>query len=61
MRVFRFYILKSGDEIPGTPFIVDCKGDQEAIDLARKMVDKYDIEIWEGFRRVTRIKGRNVA
>ena len=55
MPEYRLYAVTRDNHIKGGPEIVTC--DEEAVLKAQEMVDGHDIELWEGKRRVHRIKG----
>jgi hypothetical protein len=56
MRHYRLYSLKNGNQIPGPPKILLCASDEEAIALASTFLDRFDIEIWQGPRVLTRLQ-----
>ncbi len=55
-NVYRAYSLDSDGKIAKPPAVLDCDNDQRAIELAKPMVDGYDIEVWQGNRRITLLK-----
>jgi hypothetical protein len=57
MPEYRLYAVTRDNHIKGVPATVTCESDEAAILKAREMVDGHDIELWEGKRRVSRIKG----
>jgi hypothetical protein len=56
MPEYRFYTLKSGNQMVAPPDVIDCASDQDAIDEAKKFLDGFDVEIWQGARIVTRLR-----
>lgn len=56
MQAYRFYTLKNGNRIVAPPDVIECASDQEAIDEAKKSLDGFDVEIWQGARIVTRLR-----
>ena len=56
-REYRIYTFVSGtNRVRGTPAILVCKNDTEAVEQAKRLLNGLDIEVWEGARRVTRIE-----
>ena len=59
-REYRIYTFVSGTNlVKGVPAILVCKNDTEAVKQAEKLLNGLDIEVWEGTRKVTRIKSPN--
>lgn len=54
MLAYRIYSLK-GEHIAGPSMVVNCANDKEAIETAKKMLDKRALEVWESSRRVIRL------
>jgi hypothetical protein len=53
---YRFYSLRNSNQIVGTPEVMQCVSDQEAIAEARKLLDGFDMEVWQGARVVVRLR-----
>jgi hypothetical protein len=55
-REYRIYKFSSDDCIQGVPAVIVCKNDIEALAEAKKLLDGLDLEVWQGDRKVLRIK-----
>jgi len=55
VNTFRAFILNDDDKIMSSE-ILDVKSDAEAIESARMFASENDLEIWQGQRRVARMK-----
>lgn len=53
MNVYRAYFLDEDGKISTAPTVLKCASDEQALQLAKPMVDGHDIEIWHGSRFVT--------
>jgi hypothetical protein len=60
MPDYRVYTMTKDTHVEGPAAVVTCDSDQEAIRQAKQMVDGHDVELWDGGRFVTRIRGFNV-
>jgi len=56
MPHYRIYVVQQSGRISGQPIIIECDGDKEVIEKARKMLDGRDIEVWDRARVVARLK-----
>lgn len=56
MPDYRLYSMSSGNKAAGPPQIVQCASDQEAVAAGKGLLDRLDIEIWQGARVVARLK-----
>jgi hypothetical protein len=56
MTVYRIYTLDPEDHVTGSPRIIVCTDDQEAIGQARQWLDAKPIEVWDGAKRVGRLE-----
>jgi hypothetical protein len=56
MPEYRIYTLLRANEIAGPPTELQCASDQEAIAEAKKLLDGFDLEIWQDARVVTRLQ-----
>ena len=56
MPDYRIYTLSEDGHIKGAPTLVIFESDQEAIETVRRMLDGNDIDVWQGARRITRLK-----
>ena len=52
---YRIYELTIGNQVAGSHTIV-CDSDQNAIEIAKKMLDDRDLEIRQGARLVARLR-----
>ncbi len=57
MPEYRAYVI-SDDHIDGPPYVLIADDDETAIGLARKLVKKWDIELWQADRLVIRLSPR---
>ena len=55
MQRYHLYSLKNGKKIGGTPKILQCASDEEAIALGSTLLDGLDMEIRQGARVVIRL------
>jgi len=55
MPTYRLYRLLNTNVV-GSSTVLTCKDDDEAIEEAIQILDRYDIEIWRGARVVKRIR-----
>jgi len=56
MLRYSVYTLTSDNLIMGAGTVLDCETDQGAIEKARILMNGDDIEVWQGARRITRIR-----
>ena len=56
MPEYRIYKLDRAGRLFDIPHVVICDNDQDAIKKARHMAHGLDLEVWQGERRITRIK-----
>jgi hypothetical protein len=56
MPEYRIYTMSNDNKIAGPPRLVTCSDDQEAIGLAKQLLDGRDVELWQGARVVTRLR-----
>jgi hypothetical protein len=54
MAEYRAYIVGDDEHFIGFEPLI-CADDGEAIELAKRLVDGHDIELWNGDRLVTRL------
>jgi hypothetical protein len=60
MPDYRVYVVTDEGRVMGPAEIITCNTDQEATERARLVVNGHDVELWEGAKRVTRIKSGEV-
>jgi hypothetical protein len=53
--LYRAYSLGRDGHFHGLPRVIEADSDDEALTVARQYVDGYDIEVWEGQRRVAKL------
>ena len=54
--VYRIYTFEDDGHIVGRPFEVECKDDDEAINVARQLKNGKAIEVWELDRLVAKLE-----
>ena len=54
MPAYRTFLIDENSKISGSAQIVECAGDFDAIEKAKKLVDGHDVELWESDRLVMR-------
>jgi hypothetical protein len=59
MGNYRLYAVTRDNHIMGVPADVACENDGEALHRAERLLDGYDIEVWEGNRRIDRVKAKS--
>ena len=57
MPHYRIYTMTKDGHIQSAPVTFDCDDDRAAIERARAMKDGLDVEVWQGRRRVTVLRG----
>jgi hypothetical protein len=57
MSHYRVYTMTKDGHIQSAPVTFDCDDDRAAIERARAMKDGLDVEVWQGRRRVTVLRG----
>ena len=55
MPAYRLYTISYANRIVGLPTVIHCDSDAEVIAKAKAMLDRLDIEIWDGPRLVLRL------
>jgi hypothetical protein len=56
MPDYRIYNLSGDGHIREAPILIIFENDQEAIEAVRRMLDGNDIGVWQGARRISRLK-----
>jgi len=56
MPAYRIYALSRVYGLAGQPAWLTCGNDQQAIGAAKRLLDGFDIEVWEGGRVITMLK-----
>jgi hypothetical protein len=54
MHHYRIYKTTEGHRVAGPPKVFTCSDDEEAISMAKQVLDGQDIEIWQGTHLVNR-------
>jgi hypothetical protein len=57
LEEYRAYVVGFDGHFIGFEALV-CADDAEAIEKAKRLVDRYDIELWSGARLVTRLAAK---
>jgi len=52
MPEYRFYSIRKDGHVVGTPVTHEAPRDADAVKEAQRLLDGYDIEIWQGARVV---------
>ena len=55
MPQYRAYLIKD-KHIAAPPTLIEADADHAAIEQAKKLVNGYDVELWEGARLVTGLR-----
>jgi hypothetical protein len=61
MPDYRVYLITEDNHIASAPLKIAVENDSGAIRQSRKLLNRHDIQLWEGRRLVTRLKGKCVA
>ena len=61
MPDYRIYLVTEGNHIASAPVKIACDDDLSAVRQSQKLLDRHDIQLWEGRRLVTRLKSKFVA
>jgi hypothetical protein len=61
MPEYRIYPISQDNHIVGAVMRVTCETDDEAVAKARQLTDGRDAELWDGIRRVGRVKSQGAA
>jgi hypothetical protein len=56
MPEFCIYTLSDSNTIAKAPKEIECASDNEAIEVANALLDRLDVEVWQGARIVIRLK-----
>ena len=59
MADYRVYQLAEGGHIRSPPETFACEGDEAAIQIAERMVDGRDVELWQLDRLVIRLRSKD--
>jgi hypothetical protein len=57
MPTYRIYTLTEGGHIDSPPAMLNFDDDQDAVQHAKTLKDGFDLEVWQGRRRVAVLKG----
>jgi hypothetical protein len=60
MPDYRICSITEDNHIASTPLTIVCD-DQTAIQRSQKLLDRNDVQLWQGRRLVTRLKAKRVA
>ena len=55
MPDYRIYVVDEHGHIAGPAHVITCATDEEAIEKAKPMIDRHDIELWDGARKIAKI------
>ena len=58
MTGYRLYCLDGANKVASAEWI-DADDDKAAIEVAKRMMDGQDLEVWQGARLVTRLPRRH--
>jgi hypothetical protein len=61
MPDYRICSITEDNHIASTPLTIVCDDDQTAIQRSQKLLDRNDVQLWQGRRLVTRLKAKRVA
>jgi hypothetical protein len=61
MPDYRICSITEDNHIASTPVIIVCDDDQTAIQRSQKLLDRNDVQLWQGRRLVTRLIAKRVA
>jgi hypothetical protein len=59
MTHYRVYTLGDHERVSSPPEIIECPDDRAAIDRAKQLLDGHTIEVWDGLRRVIRLRPKD--
>jgi hypothetical protein len=59
MPDYRIYSMTQ--DLAATPVTIVCEDDTTAVQHSQKLLDRNDIQLWQGRRLVTRLKAKLVA
>jgi hypothetical protein len=60
MPDYRIYAITQDNHIASTPVTIVCD-DTTAVQQSQNLLDRNDIQLWQGRRLVTRLKAKPVA
>jgi hypothetical protein len=61
MPDYRICSITEDKHIASTPVTIVCDDDQIAIQRSQKLLDRNDVQLWQGRRLVTRLIAKRVA
>jgi hypothetical protein len=61
MPDYRIYVVTEDNHIASAPLKIAFDNDSSAVRQSRKLLNRHDIQLWEGRRLVTRLKGKCIA
>ena len=59
MPNYRIYSITEDNHIARTPVTIVCDDDTTAVQQSQKLLDRNDIQLWQGRRLVTRLKANS--
>lgn len=59
MADYRAYIIGDDGHFIGAEMLTIAADDAAAIEAAKRLVDKHDVELWDRDRLVVRLKGKS--
>ena len=60
MRKYRVYFIDRGAHLSFPPEIIKSENDKGAVEKARRLIDRHDIELWHDDRLVAIISSRSL-
>jgi hypothetical protein len=61
MPDYRIYSITQDNHIASRPVTIVCDDDTTAVQQSQKLLDRNDIQLWQGRRLVARLKAKLVA
>ena len=58
MPDYRIYLVTEDNHIASAPVGIACDNDLSAVRQSQKFLDRHDIQLWQGRRLVTLLKGK---
>jgi hypothetical protein len=58
MPDYRIYLVTEDNHIASAPVGIACDNDLSAVRQSQKFLDHHDIQLWQGRRLVTLLKGK---
>jgi hypothetical protein len=61
MPDYRIYLITEGNHIASAPVKITCDNDPIAVRQSQNLLERHDIQLWEGRRLVIELKAKWVA